>query len=156
MGGFAKPGTTMSNIVCTHCSAINRITAGRNALDAKCGKCGHELFSGEPADLESLSLERQIARSDVPVLVDVWAPWCGPCRMMAPEFEKAAQALEPQVRFTKLNSDDNQDLAGRLGIRGIPTMILFASGKEVARTSGAMPAGQIVQWVSANLPGRRS
>ena len=142
----------MSNIVCTHCGAVNRVAADRDALAAKCGKCGKPLFAGAQADLQSAALERQIARSDVPVLVDVWAPWCGPCRVMAPEFEKAADALEPQVRFTKLNSDENQALAGRLGIRGIPTMILFASGKEVARTSGAMPASQIVQWVSGNLP----
>ncbi len=142
----------MSNIVCTHCGAVNRVAADRDALAAKCGKCGQSLFAGAPADLQSAALERQIARSDVPVLVDVWAPWCGPCRVMAPEFEKAADALEPQVRFTKLNSDENQALAGRLGIRGIPTMILFASGKEVARTSGAMLASQIVQWVSGNLP----
>ena len=144
----------MSNIVCTHCNAVNRVTGGRNALEAKCGKCGEELFSGEPADLGGQALERQIARSDVPVLVDVWAPWCGPCRMMAPEFEKAAQALEPRVRFAKLNSDDNQDLAGRLGIRGIPTMILYAGGKEKARTSGAMPASQIMQWITGNLDAR--
>lgn len=141
----------MSNIVCTHCNVVNRVAADRDALAAKCGKCGQPLFAGEPADLEATALERQIARSDVPVLVDVWAPWCDPCRVMAPEFEKAADALEPQVRFTKLNSDENQALAGRLGIRGIPTMILFASGKEIARTSGAMPASQIVQWVSGNL-----
>lgn len=141
----------MSNIVCTHCNAINRVDAERDALAAKCGKCGEPLFAGEPADLASEALERQIARSDVPVLVDVWAPWCGPCRMMAPEFEKAADALEPRVRFTKLNSDENQALSARLGIRGIPTMILYADGKEKARTSGAMPASQIVQWVSGNL-----
>lgn len=141
----------MTNIVCTHCSAVNRVAADRDALAAKCGKCGQPLFAGAPADLEATALERQIARSDVPVLVDVWAPWCGPCRVMAPEFEEAADALEPQIRFTKLNSDENQALAGRLGIRGIPTMILFASGKEIARTSGAMPASQIVQWVSGKL-----
>lgn len=141
----------MSTIVCTACNASNRVEAGRDALAAKCGKCGEKLFSGEPADLSTSALERQIARSEVPVLVDVWAPWCGPCRIMGPEFEKAADVLEPDIRFTKLNSDDNQDLAGRLGIRGIPTMILFSGGKEVARTSGAMPASQIVQWVSGQL-----
>jgi thioredoxin 2 len=144
----------MSNIVCTHCNATNRVDGARDALAAKCGKCGEPLFSGTPADLASAALERQIARSDVPVLVDVWAPWCGPCRVMAPEFERAAEALEPRVRFTKLNSDENQALSGRLGIRGIPTMILYAGGKEIARTSGAMPASQIVNWVSGNLGGQ--
>jgi len=91
-------------------------------------------------------LEKQIARSDIPVLVDVWAPWCGPCRIMGPQFEAAAREAEPAMRFVKLNSDENQDLSGRLGIRGIPTMILFRSGKEIARVSGAMSSSDILNW----------
>ena len=141
----------MQHVVCTHCDAINRFDEGKDAGAAKCGKCGEPLFAGEPADLGAGSLERQIARSDIPVVVDVWAPWCGPCRVMGPEFEKAAGMLEPAVRFTKLNSDENQALAGRLGIRGIPTMIVFRGGKEAARTSGAMPAGAIVKWLTETL-----
>jgi thioredoxin 2 len=95
--------------------------------------------------------EKQVARSQVPVVVDVWAPWCGPCRMMAPAFEQAAKELEPKVRFLKLNSDEEQQAAGRLGIRGIPTMILYAGGREVARQSGAMSAGQITGWIRQHL-----
>lgn len=138
----------MQHIVCTHCDAVNRIGADKQADTAKCGKCGAPLFSGVPADLDASRLEKQISRSDVPVVVDVWAPWCGPCRVMGPEFQKAAAVVEPDMRFLKLNSDENQDLSARLGIRGIPTMILFKGGKEVARTSGAMAASQIVKWVS--------
>jgi thioredoxin 2 len=137
----------MQHIVCTNCDAVNRIEADKHADTAKCGKCGERLFEGVPADLDASRIEKQISRSDVPVVVDVWAPWCGPCRVMGPEFEKAAAVVEPEMRFLKLNSDENQDLSARLGIRGIPTMILFKGGKEVARTSGAMAAGQIVKWV---------
>ena len=94
---------------------------------------------------------KQVAKNSVPVLVDVWAPWCGPCRSMAPAYEQAAQQLEPGMRVIKLNSDDNQQIAGRMGIRGIPSLILYSGGREVARTSGAMPAGQIVQWARSHL-----
>jgi thioredoxin 2 len=139
----------MQHVVCTNCDSVNRFDEGKDAGAAKCGKCGEPLFSGEPADLGAASLERQIARSDIPVVVDVWAPWCGPCRVMGPEFRKAAGAMEPAMRFVKLNSDDNQALSGRLGIRGIPTMILFKDGKEAARTSGAMPSAAIMKWLNS-------
>lgn len=136
------------HIVCSHCGSVNRIPPTKSALSAKCGKCGEQLFEAKPADVGASVFERQIARSSVPVLVDVWAPWCGPCRMMAPAFQAAAGQLEPNVRLIKLNSDEQQQIAGQLGIRSIPTMILFNRGREVARQSGAMTAGQIVQWVS--------
>jgi thioredoxin 2 len=122
------------------------------AGDAKCGKCGSRLFSGHPTDVDAQSFDRQVTRSSLPVVVDVWAPWCGPCKMMAPAYEAAANQLEPHVRLIKLNSDNEQAVAARLGIRGIPTMILFHDGQEVARTSGAMTAGQIVRWVRDHLP----
>ncbi|MGE3244893.1 MAG: thioredoxin TrxC [Beijerinckiaceae bacterium] len=138
-------------IVCTTCGSVNRIPPNRSARDANCGKCGDKLFSGHPENVGTDIFERQIARSSAPVLVDVWAPWCGPCRAMAPAFEAAARELEPDVRLVKLNSDEEQAAAGRLGIRGIPTMILFESGKEVARISGALSQQQIVQWVRGNL-----
>ncbi|MCB1462688.1 MAG: thioredoxin TrxC [Nitratireductor sp.] len=134
------------HIVCSHCGSVNRIPPAKSALAAKCGKCGDPLFEATPVDVPANVFQRQISRSSVPVLVDVWAPWCGPCRMMAPAFQSAAEQLEPAVRLIKLNSDEQQQIAGQLGIRSIPTMILFHHGREVARQSGAMAAGQIVQW----------
>lgn len=140
-------------VVCVACGAINRVPAGKDAEAAKCGSCGKPLFAGHPADVSGDMLERQIAKGTVPVVVDVWAPWCGPCRSMAPEYEKAAQALEPRARFLKLNSDNAQELSARLGIRGIPTMLLFKDGHEAGRISGAMPASQIDRWVRERLGG---
>lgn len=141
----------MQHVVCTECNATNRVADGQDGRAGKCGKCGTPLFAATPADIGTAAIEAQIARSGIPVVIDVWAPWCGPCRVMGPEFQKAAGTLEPRVRFLKLNSDENQDLAGRLGIRGIPTMILFREGREAARVSGAMPSAQIVRWIEDGL-----
>lgn len=143
----------MTHIVCSLCGATNRIAQGQDAGAGKCGKCAQPLFDGHPVDVSGTILEKQIARSDIPVLVDVWAPWCGPCRVMGPQFEAAAQQAEPAMRFVKLNSDENQDLSARLGIRGIPTMIMFRAGKEVARVSGAMPSSDILKWARSQ-PGQ--
>ncbi len=134
------------HVVCSQCGGVNRVPQAKPALEAKCGKCGSRLFEGKPKDVDAGVFERQISRSTVPVLVDIWAPWCGPCKAMAPAYEAAAGQLEPDVRMIKLNSDDQQQVAGRLGIRGIPTMILYDRGKEIARQSGAMTTSQIVQW----------
>jgi len=135
-----------NHVVCSQCGSVNRIPPTKSALAAKCGKCGEQLFDGTPKDVDANVFERQVSRSTVPVLIDIWAPWCGPCKMMAPAYQAAAGQLEPDVRLIKLNSDENQQVAGRLGIRGIPTMILYRDGREVARQSGAMTASQIVQW----------
>lgn len=139
-------------VVCGSCGGVNRIPSARPSKDAKCGKCHAMLFDGRPRDVGSAIFERHVGRSTLPVLVDVWAPWCGPCRMMAPAYEAAAGKLEPEVQLIKLNSDAEQEAASRLGIRGIPTMILFHGGREIARTSGAMSTGQIVTWVRDRLP----
>lgn len=140
-----------SEIVCPSCAAVNRLPADRPAGRARCGVCKKPLFSGHPAEANGAMFDKQVARSSVPVVVDVWAPWCGPCRMMAPAFEQAAKELEPRVRFLKLNSDNEQQAAARLGIRGIPTMILYSGGREIARQSGAMSAPQITAWIRQHL-----
>ena len=142
---------TESLVVCSKCGGINRLPPSRPAIDAKCGKCGAKVFAGHPEDVGAKIFDLQIARNAMPVLVDVWAPWCGPCLMMAPAYEAAARELEPKVRLIKLNSDAEQAVASRLGIRSIPTMILFREGREVARTSSAMSAAQIVAWTHERL-----
>jgi thioredoxin 2 len=139
-------------VACPNCNTLNR--APRDKLAAgggKCGKCGSRLFAGHPVALNARSFETHAAKTDIPLLVDFWAPWCGPCRAMAPQFEKAATELEPQVRFAKVNTDEEQQLAGRFGIQGIPTMILFHQGREIARQSGLMDANRIGQWVQQAL-----
>lgn len=137
-------------IVCPHCAGINRVPDDRPAQAARCGKCKEPLFVGRPAEADAAMFEKQTRRSDVPVLVDVWAPWCGPCRMMAPTFAQAAQEFEPQVRFLKLNADETQTPAA-LRVRGIPTVILFHEGREIARQPGLMSGPQLRAWLENAL-----
>jgi len=141
-------------VVCPYCQAVNRIPAERLGDKPKCGKCHAEIFRAKPVELSEADFERHVTHSEVPVLVDFWAPWCGPCKMMAPQFEQAAVRLEPRVRLAKLNTDEAQTVAGQYGIRSIPTMILFDGGQEVARQSGALMAGDIESWVNSQLAAR--
>jgi thioredoxin 2 len=138
-------------IVCGTCGQINRVPADRPAEAARCGACHKPLFTAHPLEVGEAGLERHIAHSGIPILVDVWAPWCGPCRTMAPMFEEAAAALEPEVRLLKLNADEAPNISARLGIRSIPTLLLLRSGQLVARSSGVMNARQIVAWTQHNL-----
>lgn len=138
-------------VVCGHCRKINRLPAERAATNARCGSCHQPIFSGHPVEVDEEAFDRHVAHSDIPVLVDVWAPWCGPCRSMAPMFERAAQQLEPGVRLLKLNSDKAPAVSSRLGISGIPTLLLMRNGREIARTSGAMDTKNIVAWTTAGL-----
>ena len=137
-------------VACPHCGAANRVPAARMGENPSCGRCKAPLFEGRPAEVDAARLDALIARSDVPVVVDFWAPWCAPCRMMAPAFEQAARTLEPRYRLAKVNTEEQQALAARFGIRSIPTLAVFSAGREVARQSGAMDAGTLVRWIQAS------
>ena len=139
------------HIVCPQCDAVNRIAVERLVEQPKCGKCHRPVFSGRPFELTAANFQKHVSRSDVPILVDFWAPWCGPCKMMAPAFEQAAQQLEPRVRAVKVNTEAEQALGAQFGIRSIPTLALFKGGQEVARQAGAMGAVDIVRWTQAQL-----
>ena len=139
------------HVVCPVCGATNRVPVDRPAKAAHCGSCKAAIFAAKPVGVDAARFQKHLKSNDIAVLVDVWAPWCGPCRSMAPNFEKAAEALEPDVRLLKLNADEEGELARQLGVSGIPALILFRGGQPVARTAGAMPAETIVDWTRQNL-----
>ena len=138
------------HIVCPHCATINRIPSARLEETPKCGHCHEALFSGGVLELSEASFRRHLEHNDVPVAVDFWAPWCGPCKMMAPQYAQAARELEPKVRLAKLNTDEAQQIAGEFAIRSIPTLILFKGGREIARHSGAIGTPDILRWVRSH------
>ncbi|MCR5877387.1 thioredoxin TrxC [Phenylobacterium sp. J367] len=140
------------HVVCPHCDGTNRLPAERLGEQAKCGRCKEALFTGQPVDLDGARFDKHVAKSDLPLIVDFWAPWCGPCRAMAPIFERAAKGLEPKARFIKVDVDKNPELAQRYGIQGIPALSVIQGGKVVARQSGLAQESQLKGWVDRFAP----
>ena len=141
------------HVVCGHCDSVVRLPGARAAQEPRCPKCHEPLFAGKPIALNADNFDKHVTRNDLPLVVDFWAPWCGPCRTMAPFFEQVARSLEPQFRFAKLDTDAAAAPAQKYQIRSIPTLIVFRGGREIARESGAMDAGRLTRWLQGTLGG---
>jgi thioredoxin 2 len=150
MPAMSEAAPASIHVVCPHCDTLNRVPRARLGAGGKCGSCGRPLFEGRPLALTQDRFERHLDKGDLPLLVDFWAPWCGPCKVMAPEFERAAPRLEPRLRLVKVNVDEEPAIASRFGIRSIPTLALLHHGREIARTAGAMSAADLERWVAGN------
>ena len=138
-------------IVCSHCHATNRIPEGRKASEGKCGNCKQTIWEGVPVDLTQNQFAKYTSKNDLPVVVDFWASWCGPCKAMAPAYEQVALQMKDQALFAKVNTEHAQQLGTQLNIRSIPTLAVFRHGKEVDRIAGALPANQLQQWIQQAL-----
>ena len=142
---------TQQHAVCASCNAVNRVPTKRSGKEINCGSCHLPLFGSAPLSVNQASFSVQIAKSDVPVVVDFWAPWCGPCKAMAPAFAQVSERMYSRARFIKVNTEEEPSLGAQFGIRSIPTLAIFQSGKEVARISGALPASSLEQWVDSHI-----
>lgn len=138
-------------LVCPHCAALNRLPDTRSPGQAKCGKCHQLLFTAQALAVSLAMFDRMLNKSDIPLVIDFWAEWCGPCKMMAPIFEQTAQQIEPRARLLKVDTEAEQALAARYQIRSIPTLMVFSAGKEIARVSGALDQSSLLAWINKNI-----